>query len=450
MIRRPPRSTLSSSSAASDVYKRQIKTVFKNFDKDNSGFIDINEIVLISKELGQEVKEEEVQRIFKDLDINKDGKISFDEFWDWWQFGRSNKLEKLVFFKLKAMNLLNQAHSEFVRMGGSLESKYDKTLDNHYIAFNMGESKCGTDLEVKVNVNNEFVDKDFNFFKEILSLPEDFFGLLFKFKSLNAKEMASQMQTFMEGTFWKQMVSDFPLLSEDDIKFQFQAHQEEVVMAVHILNPMISQLVLSTYQEKFLDQVGENFYLNLELQLGLMKSLKQLFDNFNEKFVAHFMQGFIVEFKLNLNSGFLKSFRNLLITVLENKVQYMDDERMLTQIIPLFSLIYGSKVHVVFKDMEDVNKFFQGLGVEDLLEEQPSTEDMLQELKENFLLNIIGVQDYNELKEKLISFAKFIEFFQNQINAIAEGQINFKLPKTFITLNYRLNGLQQLIGFIQK
>ena len=79
-----------------------------------------------------------------------------------------------------------------------------------------------------------------------------------------------------------------------------------------------------------MDQVGENFYLNLELQLGLMKSLKQLFDNFNEKFVAHFMQGFIVEFKLNLNSGFLKSFRNLLITVLENKVQYMDDERMLT------------------------------------------------------------------------------------------------------------------------
>ena len=76
------------------------------------------------------------------------------------------------------MNLFNKAHSEFVRMGGSLESsyflikflfyfyfilgKYDKTLDNHYIALNMGESKCGTNLQIKVNVNNETVNKEFN------------------------------------------------------------------------------------------------------------------------------------------------------------------------------------------------------------------------------------------------------------------------------------------------
>lgn len=38
------------------------------------------------------------------------------------------------------MNLLKKAHSEFVRMGASLESKYDKSMDNHYLAFNLGES----------------------------------------------------------------------------------------------------------------------------------------------------------------------------------------------------------------------------------------------------------------------------------------------------------------------
>jgi Ca2+-binding EF-hand superfamily protein len=46
----------------------------------------------LAKELGEEINADEVNKIFKDLDENKDGKISFDEFWVWWNSGRSNKL----------------------------------------------------------------------------------------------------------------------------------------------------------------------------------------------------------------------------------------------------------------------------------------------------------------------------------------------------------------------
>lgn len=45
------------------------------------------------------------------VDINKDGQISFDEFWNWWQFGKNGHLEKLVFTKLKLMNLLKKVNS---------------------------------------------------------------------------------------------------------------------------------------------------------------------------------------------------------------------------------------------------------------------------------------------------------------------------------------------------
>lgn len=61
--------------------------------------------------------------------------------------GKGNKLEKLVFYKLKALNLLKKAHSEFVHLGASLESKYDTSMDNHYIAVNLGESACGLSLK---------------------------------------------------------------------------------------------------------------------------------------------------------------------------------------------------------------------------------------------------------------------------------------------------------------
>lgn len=39
------------------------------------------------------------------------------------------------------MKLLKNAHVEFTRMGESIESKYDKSIDTHYIAINYGSSK---------------------------------------------------------------------------------------------------------------------------------------------------------------------------------------------------------------------------------------------------------------------------------------------------------------------
>lgn len=53
------------------------------------------------------------------------------------------------------MNLLKKAHSEFVRMGTSLESKYDNKIDNHYMAINLGESPCQTLFTTRIYVRGE-------------------------------------------------------------------------------------------------------------------------------------------------------------------------------------------------------------------------------------------------------------------------------------------------------
>lgn len=44
--------------------KETIKTIFDNFDKDKSNFIDIKEIQQIAKELGSEISEEEMKKVF--------------------------------------------------------------------------------------------------------------------------------------------------------------------------------------------------------------------------------------------------------------------------------------------------------------------------------------------------------------------------------------------------
>lgn len=83
--------------------------IFHSFDKDNSGFIDINELKQVSKELGREMDQSELEECMKDLDINKDNKISYDEFKKWWLSGRqglSNWMRRLLAFKLKSGKLV--------------------------------------------------------------------------------------------------------------------------------------------------------------------------------------------------------------------------------------------------------------------------------------------------------------------------------------------------------
>ena len=65
-----------------------MKKVFDSFDKDKSGFIDIDELKNVSKELGKPLDAAELDDCMKDLDLNKDNKISFDEFSVWWLSGR--------------------------------------------------------------------------------------------------------------------------------------------------------------------------------------------------------------------------------------------------------------------------------------------------------------------------------------------------------------------------
>ena len=65
-----------------------MRKAFAAFDKDNSGFIDANELQQISKELGRELEPAEVDECMKDLDMNKDNKISYEEFSKWWLSGK--------------------------------------------------------------------------------------------------------------------------------------------------------------------------------------------------------------------------------------------------------------------------------------------------------------------------------------------------------------------------
>eukprot|EP00658_Telonema_sp_P-2_P000610 TRINITY_DN10228_c0_g1_i3.p1 TRINITY_DN10228_c0_g1~~TRINITY_DN10228_c0_g1_i3.p1 ORF type:complete len:125 (+),score=46.94 TRINITY_DN10228_c0_g1_i3:118-492(+) len=68
MIRRPPRSTLSSSSAASDVYKRQyqrrVRVLYCSIVTNNTSIMTAQEAKLFVGQLNQKATEEDVRQLF--------------------------------------------------------------------------------------------------------------------------------------------------------------------------------------------------------------------------------------------------------------------------------------------------------------------------------------------------------------------------------------------------
>ncbi len=66
----------------------EMKEIFNSFDKDHSGFIDPAELLQLLRALGMDPTADDLAMAIEGLDVNHDGKISFSEFFDWWDQNR--------------------------------------------------------------------------------------------------------------------------------------------------------------------------------------------------------------------------------------------------------------------------------------------------------------------------------------------------------------------------
>jgi len=68
-----------------DMSREVCEEVFKRFDQNNSGEIDIRELQQLTRALGLSLDRESINNAMFELDRNRNGAISLEEFWDWWQ-----------------------------------------------------------------------------------------------------------------------------------------------------------------------------------------------------------------------------------------------------------------------------------------------------------------------------------------------------------------------------
>ncbi len=130
-----------------------MQKVFAEFDKDKSGFIDMNELNLVAKELGRPMDADELEECLKDLDMNKDGKISYDEFKKWWLSGRqglSPFMRRLLGFKLKTVKFFGNIQSTLQEV--IEESKTEQAeINNNHLSLNINKvQNAGTTINAKL------------------------------------------------------------------------------------------------------------------------------------------------------------------------------------------------------------------------------------------------------------------------------------------------------------
>ncbi|CAF4963061.1 unnamed protein product [Rotaria sp. Silwood1] len=58
----------------------ELREAFRLFDRDNSGYITISELKQVMLNMGEKLNQEELEDMMREADVNKDGKLDYQEF----------------------------------------------------------------------------------------------------------------------------------------------------------------------------------------------------------------------------------------------------------------------------------------------------------------------------------------------------------------------------------
>lgn len=147
--------------------KQDIKEAFDSIDTDGSGYLDVEELITAMKALGLDNGKDDVNRILEDMDKNKDGKISYEEF-----------------LKLLTIEITDKDHAEQIKKLHFIMADEDSLKIN----FNSLRKMCDelgehvTDDEIKEMIEEADTDNDaevdendfYNLMKKINVLEETY------------------------------------------------------------------------------------------------------------------------------------------------------------------------------------------------------------------------------------------------------------------------------------
>jgi hypothetical protein len=412
-----------------------LKKVFDSFDKDKNGFIDISEIKALSKELGHEVSDTDVQTIFAEIDTNKDGKISFGEFAIWWNSGKATKLEGLVYYQLKAHKLLSKAHSDLTRLGQSLDTKYDNTVEAHYFGIQAGESEHKTKLDFKAAFGGTEEKLLFEHTLGKLGRPWDQNAIVLSFKSPNPETAKDGLKDLIDTAL--QFAAFLPpevgqVISS--LTFDYFTTADTVGVAISTTDETVKSLA-RTLSDVGSSVVGEEtgglFHIHLGLKNDFASIFKNSQDGVRKSIVEELIESFLFEVHAKISPQILSFARQ----------QYYASKagggKSGPEIIPL--LLKGSKLSFKLAELkaETLLPTLQGLGLGGPLSQIPALGDLLELAKGS------GV---DQMVQGIPQASAALDFFREHIKA--NVHLIVRTEKTIASLHIHTSGIREIFDYL--
>lgn len=122
--------------------KVNVNSMFEKMDTDKSGFLEENELAAVIAEMGVEMSGSDVRNMMTDIDFNKDGKISPEEFHMWWLSGRkgtTGTMKQLVSKGLGGKSFFNAASNSAKALASSAVKSTKMKSSNMEVSINESE-----------------------------------------------------------------------------------------------------------------------------------------------------------------------------------------------------------------------------------------------------------------------------------------------------------------------
>jgi len=244
--------------------EEQLLSVFKKFDKDSSGKIDISELKTVIAELGGKMSDSEAAESMKQLDTNGDGQGNYEEFKDFWCSkpglgGYSSLALKFLKMKIAVEGALDQSTTYF-RGNGKPVNESDDTAVKISAGFTPEMEPCQTKMSISGSVGLAVGD---------VATPSVVLRLL-----ANSEEHASTVVTAIQAVIAQ--VTAAGMVPEEMIKEMLSIEQSNAHVLIKATYPPVVKIFESAASDveswdglaALAEAVRSKYDINFKLGLG--------------------------------------------------------------------------------------------------------------------------------------------------------------------------------------